>query len=30
MEWYVSDDERVYLCGLARKQAKYATLPMMA
>ena len=30
MEWYLPDEERVYLRELARKQAEYASLPVMA
>lgn len=30
MEWHLSDQERIYLRGLAQKQAEYAALPVMA
>ena len=30
MNWHIPDDERTYLRGLARKQAEYAALPVMA
>jgi len=30
MEWHIPDDERAYLRDLARRQAEYAALPVMA
>jgi hypothetical protein len=30
MEWYIPDDERTYLRDLAKRQAAYAALPVMA
>jgi hypothetical protein len=30
MEWYIPDDERTYLRDLAKRQAEYAALPIMA